>query len=273
MRGCSGNDRGSVIMEFLMVLPIYFALMGGTFWIGELLLGRDDLLFSDRLAAVHWGVRHDRDSDKRNQNDHTMFTRQNMWLYWNSVSKALSVTQTRALRKNYVWAQTVGGNVSLYVPQPPWVQSWLHGHDEIWEKTLDGARTPQALANAYNLICSIPNYDVIGMHSRKSEYNFLSVCLMRTKASEYSYRSFTPAQLCHECGGMGSISILGKRICLGVPVMDAVWYEKVYQEKYPYHDEDDLNDRMSESERDDAKPSTHDHNDYPRFPSYVLWSQ
>ena len=133
-----------------MVLPIYFALIGGTFWIGELLLGRHNLLVSDRLASNHWGVRHDRENDKRNPNDKTMLYRLNVWLF-DVLSKDLGntpiasrVVQTRALRNKYAWAQTTGGKVSLWVPQPSWIKSWLHGYDDTWEETLEGARASQS---------------------------------------------------------------------------------------------------------------------------------
>ena len=278
MRHFARLDRGSVVMEFLMVLPIYFALIGGTFWVGELFIARDNVLVSDRLASNHWGGRHDRDNDRRNQNDNMMLTRLNLWSY-NFINGGavgdspivVGVKQTRALVNQYAWAQVVGGKVSLYVPQPSWTRGWLHGYDDIWEETLAGVRQSSSFQDAINLICSLPD-DVFGMNSRVSTRNFLNVSLMRTKGGEKSYRAFKPAQLCHECNGQ-SLNAFGKRICVGIPVMNAIWYEKVYDEKYPYHRLEDLDNRMSEGARDDAVASPPDQKDYARFPSYVLWSQ
>ena len=269
------HDNGSVVMEFLMVLPIYFALMGGTFWIGELFIARDDLLISDRVASNHWGVRHDREFDKRNPNDKTMLERLNLRLFEIGTRGSLTespivynVLQTRALAEPYSWAQTVGGKVTLNVPQPTWTHSWLHGYDDIWGETLAGVRKSSTVQDAISMLCTMTDEFVgMGLHSRVSEYDFLNVSLMRTKCSETAYRAFTPAQICHECGSYGG------SLHIGVPVKDAVWYKNVYDEKFPYHDMADLNNLMNDGNRDDGKCDAHTHRDYFRFPSYVLWSQ
>ena len=60
---------------------------------------------------------------------------------------------------------------------------------------------------------------------------------------------------------------------MGVPVVDSIWYDKNFDEKFPYHNIKDLERNMSENERDDASITPHDHEDYIRFPSYVHWSQ
>ena len=45
------GDRGSVMMEFIIVLPIYLCLFGGLFLTGEILLGRERLPENDRILA------------------------------------------------------------------------------------------------------------------------------------------------------------------------------------------------------------------------------
>lgn len=45
------GDRGSVMMEFIIVLPIYLCLFGGLFLTGELLLARENLWGNDRMLA------------------------------------------------------------------------------------------------------------------------------------------------------------------------------------------------------------------------------
>ena len=46
------RQKGSVLMEFLVVLPLYFALIGGLFFVGELIVNRVRLQIGD--FAVTW---------------------------------------------------------------------------------------------------------------------------------------------------------------------------------------------------------------------------
>lgn len=45
-------NKGSVLMEFLIVLPIYIVLMGGLFLLGEMVVNSIRNVSSDRLAAL-----------------------------------------------------------------------------------------------------------------------------------------------------------------------------------------------------------------------------
>jgi hypothetical protein len=51
----AGGTRGSILIETLVVLPLYLALMGGGLWTGELMWNRLDLTAQERLAA--WSPR------------------------------------------------------------------------------------------------------------------------------------------------------------------------------------------------------------------------
>lgn len=258
------QNNGSIVLEFLLVMPIYFALIGGTFWIGDLLLNRDNLLISDRLATGHWGGRHDWDNDKRKQNDDTMRSRLNFRLFdimnqspGNSPI-VTNVVQSRVLQDtNYSWSQTVGSKTSLWAPQPSWTRGWLHGNDTAWRKTIQGTASV-LVTNVTSMLQQLPT-DIIGMNARISEYNFLNVSLMRTKKGEDGYRSWKPASLCHEDG---------------IPVINAVWYTKVYAEEYPLHSLDKLKQEMLPENTDsEADYGENGQSDYARFPTYVLWGQ
>ena len=45
------STRGSVLMEFVMVLPVYMAALGGIVWVGEKSLDTINL-----RSANHWSV-------------------------------------------------------------------------------------------------------------------------------------------------------------------------------------------------------------------------
>lgn len=61
----------------------------------------------------------------------------------------------------------------------------------------------------------------------------------------------------------------------GIPVFDSVWYEKVYEEKFPLHSPNDLKNSLSSKNADRSKADCgkNDHSDYTRFPTFILWGQ
>ena len=52
-----GDDRGSVLLEAILVIPLYAVLLGGIMWVGDLVLARERLVISDRYAAWNIGNR------------------------------------------------------------------------------------------------------------------------------------------------------------------------------------------------------------------------
>ena len=54
----SGGDRGSVLMETILVIPLYIAFLSGIFMLGDLGLGRSRLNAADRFAVWLAGNRH-----------------------------------------------------------------------------------------------------------------------------------------------------------------------------------------------------------------------
>ena len=177
------TSKGSIMMEFLLVMPIYFVLFGGTFWIGELFIHRQKLLQLDRNAAIHAGLRHNRGS----------MAMTTLGLYFFGIpADADSPTlmdgkQMRALKTDkdqYPWAMAVGGKASMRAPMPPWTKGWLNV-ETLWNSltlTLTEIQvTMQPLTS-----------------NNETTYNFLSAALMRTKGSEQGYRSWHPRQICDE---------------------------------------------------------------------------
>ena len=231
------------MMEFLLVMPIYFVLFGGTFWIGELFIHRQKLLQLDRNAAIHAGLRHNRGS----------MAMTTLGLYFFGIpADADSPTlidgkQMRALKTDkdqYPWAMAVGGKASMRAPMPPWTKGWLNV-ETLWNSltlTLTEIQvTMQPLTS-----------------NNETTYNFLSAALMRTKGSEQGYRSWHPRQVCDE----GAL-----------PVMSAVWYEKVYNADDPYKTVQQYRNNLSSLQDDTSKPSPPNRKDYERFWMYWTWSQ
>jgi len=51
--------RGSILLETVLVIPLYMILLGGIFWLGDLILARQQLVTADRYVAWNKGMRHD----------------------------------------------------------------------------------------------------------------------------------------------------------------------------------------------------------------------
>lgn len=57
-RGKTSGERGSVLMETILVIPLYIAFLSGIFMLGDLALGRSRLNAGDRFAVWLAGNRH-----------------------------------------------------------------------------------------------------------------------------------------------------------------------------------------------------------------------
>ena len=57
-RNTLADGRGSVLMETVLVIPLYIAFLSGICLLGDLVLGRSRLTAGDRLAVWNAGCRH-----------------------------------------------------------------------------------------------------------------------------------------------------------------------------------------------------------------------
>lgn len=237
------RSSGSVMMEFLLVMPIYFVLFGGTFWIGELFIHRQKLLQLDRNAAIHSGIRHDRGS----------ITMEMLGLQYFGTPAGfdspvlLEGKQMRALKTDqdqYPWGMAVGGKSSMRAPLPPWTKGWLNV-ETLWNSMILKMTEIQVETTPLTA-------------NNEMTYNFLHAALMRTKGSERGYRSWHARQVCAESD---------------IPVTTAVWYEKVYNADDPYKTTQQFRNNLSSLQDDTAAPSAPNRRDYERYEMYWTWSQ
>ena len=119
MKKCRHNlfssGRGSVLMEFVLVLPIYMATIGGILWLGMKSLDAVNL-----RAADHWGV----------------------WMAGNRFSTRLpaitalqemfprttliTTSQERALTGEHSFLQFIGSKTTLYETRPGFLDNWIN---------------------------------------------------------------------------------------------------------------------------------------------------
>ena len=117
------HRRGSVLMEFLIVFPIYLVLFGGVFMIGDMLLKTTRLSFADRTRAFDVAVGSGIANDG-----------------WSAVEKLLFPTTT--IKEDVVssvtyryhaqggsfhgpWTVAVGAKAKDNYKLAPWTRGWL----------------------------------------------------------------------------------------------------------------------------------------------------
>ena len=109
-------ERGSVLMETVIALPIFMALIGGIMWSGQLIYEKQKLLVADRYVAWNYGNRF-----AQNYND------AQAKFFDKSTSDTVANTQTKELKKSEWWHE-VQGSVEVDPKMPDWTRGWFYGN-------------------------------------------------------------------------------------------------------------------------------------------------
>ena len=129
--------RGSVLMEFLIVFPIYLVLFGGVFMIGDMLIKTSRLASADRTRALDVAA-----GDGANSNASSG---------WNAINNTKyfflpnSIPEDTLSREDYryhaqgtgfkgPWTVTVGAKVKDEYRLAPWTRGWLSYTHSFFEK-------------------------------------------------------------------------------------------------------------------------------------------
>lgn len=115
----SSGRHGSVLMEFVIVAPLYFALLGGLFFVGELMLNRFRLMVGDHVGTWLAGTRL---MERDGENDAIGPLLQN-YLFRDTLELAGNIVVERDPdRLSYFMALYKGGIKELSVSVPDWVR-------------------------------------------------------------------------------------------------------------------------------------------------------
>lgn len=153
------SSRGSVLMEFVLVLPVYMAVIGGILWLGMKSLDAINL-----RAADHWGV----------------------WMAGNRFSMRLpaitalqsmfprttliTTSQERVLTGEHSFLQFIGSKTTLYETRPEFLDNWIN-----MPYTARGESKP----------FSIPEFQLT---SSRYGNKYTQCIIMRTKGSDTDKR-------------------------------------------------------------------------------------
>ena len=125
------DDAGSVLLETILVIPLYMVLIGGIMWLGDLILARERLVISDRYAAWNIGNRNSpRTLGGVRAKIQSIFFNPGHKGYEN-VDGATGGTA----RPRRWWAQRYA-RITLAIEAPSWTKPWLSFGDIFWGATL-----------------------------------------------------------------------------------------------------------------------------------------
>ena len=115
----TGSRRGSVLLETVIAIPLFMIMLGGIFWIGDLMVTRQQLVVADRYVAWNKGLRY----DDRGQTDPATVHR----LFFAEANGAPSRYHQpkicdAKIDKTYDWSHVASGQVRLDMRMPEWTR-------------------------------------------------------------------------------------------------------------------------------------------------------
>lgn len=114
------SARGSILMETVLVIPLYLVLLSGIFWVGDVALLRSKSTFFDRFAAWSGGNRHDSGSSSSIKS-----ALESGFLQKERVGdQHVDSVRTASGVSGKDWSFLAGGTVEVSIEPPVWTQGW-----------------------------------------------------------------------------------------------------------------------------------------------------
>ena len=108
------NENGSILMETVIVIPLFMLLIGGIMWSGQLIYAKQRLVVADRYVAWNAGNRHAQNySDVQSQ-------------FFNQSIPDASTTPPPKEISSSPWWHVVHGSVGLIATMPVWTKGWFY---------------------------------------------------------------------------------------------------------------------------------------------------
>ena len=233
------QKRGSILMEFVIVLPIYFVLFGYVFLLGDLGLKTIALATGDRDAAMDAGDR---------------------WGYSYSVfagnqieRSGLRSAQSATLRAdedfNGAWSWQAAGLSKFAYRLPGWMSGLLvYPYLRYGNATSDGALPTLASGNTIELRSKdLGNVRI---------YNYYTLKRTELARADEAYRNWTPNQLVTMGGGLKQY-----------------WEKGVFAEPYANSSGEKLDSDGWSQGADELPSQPNGVSKYERYDQFVTWSQ
>jgi len=117
------GERGAVLMETVIAIPLYLIMLGGIFWIGDLTLTRQQLVVADRYVAWNRGLRYADKGAVDTDGVHQLLFSDRFGIP--SPDHVPTASQA-AIDADRDWSHVASGQVAMRVTMPDWVQSMVN---------------------------------------------------------------------------------------------------------------------------------------------------
>ena len=150
-----GANAGSVMLETVIAIPLFMVLIGGTMWIGDLILAKQRLVIADRYAAWNVGNRHRTTPDLEQEIQKKFFSGVVDFQDVHPMTVAGGSVQR--------WWHFAWANVPMTVSMPVWTRGWLSA-SVVWDETI-----PEEQHQLYGRDIAETEHHVVVMRSSTGE--------------------------------------------------------------------------------------------------------
>ena len=115
--------EGSIMMETVIAIPLYFILLGGIMWIGDLMIARTKLVIADRYAVWNYGCRYEPGGYSGGMIHSRFF----------DASEFKQVSGVTTEKTEYDWSQKASGEVRLQMRMPDWTRFMFNAGSVMYD--------------------------------------------------------------------------------------------------------------------------------------------
>lgn len=120
---------GSILLEMVIVVPLFMMLIGGMLWIGDLTVTKQKLVIADRYAAWNRGNRY-----RPGISAATLQSEVQTGFFPGDANKAVSIATASGNVPR--WSHAAYAGVTAQVEMPLWTHGWVAAGDAAWGSTM-----------------------------------------------------------------------------------------------------------------------------------------
>lgn len=240
--------RGSILMEFVLVLPIYLLLLGALFLIGDMGLNAIRIALGGRILAM--------DSLDKAGFSLTPFLSRQMR---DEASKASFSSRTYRADEDFdgSWSWQAAGRMYFTYKLPSYGGGLISYPYLHYGDVTSGSGILETLVGGKTVTFHSKD---ISLGARTRLYNYYTLKRTDLARDPQAYRNW-------DSHGDTSISLL-----MDSSSGDKYWYRCVYKEEYADPKPESL-DMSSQTGRDGLPDQPSGRKEYTRYPMFVTWSQ
>lgn len=248
IRAQSHCRRGSILMEFVLVLPIYIFLFGALYLLGDMGLNAIRIAVGDRVLAM--------DAGDKEGFTHLPFREKQMC---EEASKTSPEFRTYRADEGFEgsWSWQAGGKMSFAYKLPSYGGGLVAYPYLLYGETSSHEGALGTLVGGKSVVFHSKDNS---LGARLRIYNYYTLKRTDIARDPMAYRNWD------------SQNDTSKSLLMASSKRRQYWYSKVYDEKYADPVADNL-DHSRQTGRDELPDRPSGRKEYKRYPMFVTWSQ